>query len=114
VAFDHWRAGTYEGWFFLDSVDEARLVQKSFEGALKRLARELGDSLDRAHVFVSCRVTDWKGPDDRGAVERILSVHEILTPPADVAPEDALLDPIFTDRDKISKSKPKDEKTTFV
>jgi hypothetical protein len=110
VAFDHWRAGTDEGWFFLDSVDEARLVQKSFESALKRFGRELGDSLDRAHVFVSCRVTDWKGPDDRAAVERILPVHEIPAPPADMAPENALLNPIFTDRDKVSKRKPKDEK----
>src|SRR3989442_404007 len=28
--FEQWRNGTSEGWFFLDSVDEARLNRKNF------------------------------------------------------------------------------------
>lgn len=60
-----WQQTDTPGWFFLDSVDEARLVDvKGFERALKRFARVLGDSLDRAHVFISSRGNDWKANAD--------------------------------------------------
>jgi hypothetical protein len=36
-----WLAGSGEGWFFLDSVDEARLNRKSFDSALKRFAKDI-------------------------------------------------------------------------
>jgi hypothetical protein len=49
--FEAWRAGTNEGWFFLDSVDEARLNRKNFDTALKRFAKDIGDGLERAHVY---------------------------------------------------------------
>jgi hypothetical protein len=74
--FDSWIKGTVEGWFFCDSVDEARLNRKSFEGALKRLARALGPSSERARIFISCRVTDWKGVEDRAFIERLLPAWE--------------------------------------
>ena len=51
--FEQWRNGTGQGWFFLDSVDEARLNRKRFETALKRFARDLDLSLERARVFIS-------------------------------------------------------------
>ncbi|WP_128971175.1 hypothetical protein [Bradyrhizobium tropiciagri] len=57
--FEAWLGDSREGWFFLDSIDEARLNRKSFETALKRFARDIGDGRERAHVYVSCRVTDW-------------------------------------------------------
>jgi hypothetical protein len=63
--FESWLSGSGEGWFFLDSVDEARLNRKSFATALRRFAKDIGTGLERAHVYVSCRVTDWKGADDR-------------------------------------------------
>jgi hypothetical protein len=63
--FETWLKGTDEGYFFLDSIDEARLNQKSLEVALKRFSRALGESLPRASVFVSCRVTDWKPKAER-------------------------------------------------
>jgi hypothetical protein len=69
---DTWLAGTGEGWFFLDSVDEAKLNRKSFDGALRRFAKDLGAGIERAHVYVSCRVTDWNGPDDRAIYSRHL------------------------------------------
>jgi hypothetical protein len=34
-AFEKWRATASPGWFFLDSIDEARLNRKSFETALR-------------------------------------------------------------------------------
>ena len=75
-----WLAASGEAWFFLDSVDEARLNRKSFDTALKLFARDLGTGLERAHVYVSCRVTDWKGADDRTTYMRYLPAWE--SPPA--------------------------------
>ena len=61
----NWQQTDTPGWFFLDSVDEARLVDvKGFERALKRFACALGDSLDRAHIFISSRGNDWKANAD--------------------------------------------------
>jgi hypothetical protein len=93
--FEQWRDGTGEGWFFLDSVDEARLNRKSFESALKRFTRELGKPIERARIFVSCRVSDWKGRDDRALIERLLPAWE--QPRGNEEDENAspLLDPIF-------------------
>lgn len=68
-SFADWRDGAGEAFFFLDSIDEARLNRKSFETALKRFRRDLDRTVDRARIFISCRVTDWKGREDRGLVE---------------------------------------------
>lgn len=59
--FDAWKDSADPGWFFLDSVDEARLNAKNFERALTRFRRDVKPALHRASVFVSCRVTDWRG-----------------------------------------------------
>lgn len=60
-----WQQTVAPGWFFLDSVDEARLVDAlGFERALKRLAHALENSLDRSHIFISSRGNDWKANAD--------------------------------------------------
>lgn len=103
-----WKADTVEGYFFLDSVDEARLNRKSFETALRCLARELGDHLDHAHLHISCRVSDWRGGPDRDSIARHLPVPP-PAPPLAPEPEVALLSPIFERREKqAEKSKASD------
>ena len=63
--FENWRTGSEEAFFFLDSVDEARLNGKRFNSALKNLSRDLVRDYNRSHLFISCRVTDWKGVEDQ-------------------------------------------------
>lgn len=94
---ESWIAGSGEGWFFLDSVDEARLNRKNFDTALRRFAKDLGAGLERAHVYVSCRVTDWKGAEDRATYSRYLPAWKRPVGAPVAKPEDysALLDPIF-------------------
>jgi hypothetical protein len=59
--FDEWINGNKEAYFFLDSVDEARLNSRTaFEIALRRFSNTIGERLDRAKVFVSCRVSNWR------------------------------------------------------
>ena len=69
-----WHQSGATGWFFLDSVDEARLNHKSVEQALNRFARELGQSYDRARVLLSCRGNVWSGEPDLDLVRRTLRV----------------------------------------
>jgi hypothetical protein len=94
--FEAWQAGSDRAWFFLDSIDEARLNQKKFDAALRHLALEIGTALARASVLVSCRVSDWKNKSDRRTILDILPVPKTApgpAPPSD--PDAALLDPIF-------------------
>ncbi len=108
--FAQWRNGAEDGFFFLDSVDEARLNRKSFEGALRRFARELGASLDRIHVFVSCRVSDWKEPGDRRSIETLLPLpQEPATAEAPENSDGALLNPIFDKESQTTESTLEDE-----
>jgi len=92
--FEQWRSGTGLAWFFLDSVDEARLNRKSFETALKRFARDLNQAAERAHVFISCRVSDWDTAHDRALIEQLLPSR--AAPVSEEAPSgNPLLDPLF-------------------
>jgi hypothetical protein len=98
--FEAWRDGTQDGWFFLDSVDEARLNRKNFEAALKGFARELGAGLERAFVSVSCRASDWKGSSDSNVIDRWLPAYQRPALPGVTAADQdaALLWPIFDEK----------------
>jgi hypothetical protein len=98
--FEKWQLSTRDAWFFLDSVDEARLNRKSFELALKRFRRDLGDAFERARVLVSCRVSDWRGSEDHALIERLLPLRE--RPREEEAGSSPLLDPIFKHKKQSS------------
>lgn len=54
--FDNWKAAQAErAFFFLDSIDELKLTQRSFNTTLKQFAAALGDNLDRACVVLTTR-----------------------------------------------------------
>jgi len=98
ASFLQWKAeGQSDAWFFLDSVDEARLNSKHLANALNKFAKELQlANLGRAHVVVSCRASDWKGKADRDALENQLPYPKELDPTtASEDQDDALLAPIF-------------------
>ena len=78
--FDAWLRDDAEGYFFLDSVDEALLTSHSaFQIALRRFADTLADSLNRTRVFVSCRVSNWRATADLSMFQRYLPVAETAT-----------------------------------
>lgn len=106
--FEAWLDGSGEGWFFLDSVDEARLNRKSFDAALIRFARDLGASLERAHMYISCRATDWRGAADRATVSRYLPAWKRPTITSVAKPDDhsALLDPLFKESNSSHVGQP--------
>lgn len=71
--FEAWLVSTEEAWFFLDSVDEARLVApNAFEKAVKRFAYKISKSRHRAHIYISGRPYAWSFATDYEMVERFL------------------------------------------
>lgn len=78
--FAAWKAGASDAWFFLDSVDEARLEEpRAFEAALRRFADEIHDARHRAHVYVSSRPYAWRSSSDARLIESLLPVGETVT-----------------------------------
>jgi len=64
-AFTAWLASSEEGWFFLDSVDEARLKNpRDFELAIRKLSRQIITAKDRAHIVITGRTTAWRPKTD--------------------------------------------------
>jgi hypothetical protein len=108
TSFETWKqAGTSDAWFFLDSVDEARLNNKSFQTALRVFSNELGsDNLNRSFVIVSCRVSDWKGKSDRQALETELPFVSAAEPSIPQDPDEILLAPMFN-RETVTTQKNK-------
>ena len=59
-------------WFFLDAVDELKLAKESLRDALRHLSKTIDQSLDRAHILISCRPSDWRSYSDRVEIQHWL------------------------------------------
>lgn len=71
--FRRWLGRSDEGWFFLDSIDEARLGHpRAFERAIRRFANRIKGAEHRARVIVSGRPYAWRPVTDRAMLERQL------------------------------------------
>jgi hypothetical protein len=113
AVFQSWCVGGAPGWFFLDSIDEARLNSKSLNRALRNFGRELAQAGERAHVYISCRVSDWRGSADRQVIERLLPAYEVpIAPEADADQVARLLAPVFDKKQKQNLQTPVVTKAT--
>lgn len=71
--FQTWLQSPGEAWFFLDSVDEARLENpRAFEKALRRFAKGIAKGAHRAHIYLSSRPYAWRPKEDRRLLDEIL------------------------------------------
>lgn len=70
--FKEWRSQSNDAFFFLDSLDEAKLSRQFLGKALRKLNRVLGADILRARLVVSCRVSDWSVDADREEIEAII------------------------------------------
>jgi hypothetical protein len=99
IRFSEWTGGDAQGWFFLDSVDEARLNNKTLERALMHFRRGVGSALDRASVLISCRASDWKGTQDLKLIQDLLPLAPSRSSvQAVVSIDELLLNPVLRDR----------------
>ena len=82
--FASWREKSDKSaWFFVDSVDEAKLGGIRLERAIRRIAHGIAGSERRAHVILSGRLTDWEFRRDLGRLAEGLPVPKetVLPPP---------------------------------
>lgn len=71
--FQAWLQSTDEAWFFLDSIDEARLDHpRAFEKALRRFANGIAIGAHRAHIYISSRPYAWRPKEDQRLVDQLL------------------------------------------
>jgi len=71
--FQAWLQSTGEAWFFLDSVDEARLENpRAFEKALRCFAKGIARGAHRAHIYLTSRPYSWRQREDRRLLDEIL------------------------------------------
>ena len=88
--FEEWKAdGRETAWFFLDAVDELKLVEGKLDRALQRLSRAIDGHDNRTRIVISCRPGDWRPHLDLATVQDRLPVparrHETpIRPPEEV------------------------------
>ena len=67
--FQKWLRRGQTGWFFLDSVDEAKIRRSAdFYAALDKVVAAIGGAMDRARVLISSRISEWRPETDRQEV----------------------------------------------
>jgi hypothetical protein len=69
-----WRTRTDHAWFFVDSVDEAKLLGVDVERAVQQLADGIAGAERRSHIVLSGRLTDWEFRRDFERFERDLAI----------------------------------------
>jgi hypothetical protein len=78
-----WRTSNEAAWFFIDSVDEAKLIGVRLEKALRRLGDGIVGAERRAHIVLSGRHTDWEFKRD---LERLKNELPIPNEPVSLPP----------------------------
>jgi len=68
--FQEWLNTSDEAWFFLDSVDEARLISpNAFKRAINKFTARIANAKHRAHIYISSRPYAWRPSEDRRLLE---------------------------------------------
>ncbi len=71
--YTRWITSSDEGWFLLDSIDEARLRNPGdFERAVRKFGRSIREALTRAHIILTGRTSAWRSNTDLRFCERHL------------------------------------------
>jgi hypothetical protein len=113
-----WREGDGFAYFFLDSLDEARLTHKRFRDALKTVAQTIRGAEERAHIFISSRPSDWRWTEDLATVKEVLPVRsaESCSDLQKAAPlsDETLLGPMRPQRRSRSRYNEEDAKSDTV
>lgn len=83
-SFERWLDSQGEAWFFLDSVDEARLDNpRTFERAILSFRARIKDAQLRAHIYVSSRPYAWRSKSDSELLQRYLPFSKPKPKPGD-------------------------------
>ncbi len=92
-----WRKGVEEAWFFIDSVDEAKVAGVKFDRVVRKLAEGIHSAEERCYIFLSGRATDWEPRRDIEALKKWLPVSSVVSKP-EPTPEEELLRIVRSER----------------
>jgi len=111
AGLDTWRTVAEDAWFFIDAADDAKRVGIRLEKVVGRIADGIEGRERRAHIVLSCRVTDWQYRRDlRLIAEALLIPNEDKAPPTPlVGPEQLLIDPLRRRRQPAAETQPPEE-----
>jgi hypothetical protein len=97
-SFERWLDSPDDAWFFLDSIDEARLSHpRAFERAVRRFADRIEGAENRAHVIISGRPYAWRAVTDRAMLERWLPFAAATVEAKDGSDDGTLVERRVTD-----------------
>lgn len=100
--FQKWQRRAQTAWFFLDSVDEAKIRRSAdFYAALDKVVAAIGGAMDRARVLISSRISEWRPETDR---QEVLGRFAPARPPQQTeAPESGIsvAQIVPLDRDRV-------------
>lgn len=82
-----WRASDQPAWFFIDSIDEAKLNGRRLEVAFRKIGDGIAQGPGRAHIVLSGRLTDWQFRDDLAKLEKLLTLPPGTTTLSDLTAE---------------------------
>lgn len=102
--FEQWKASNHKGYFFLDSVDEAKLIKtEALHDALQSFTKGIGISnIPRSKVIISSRVSEWRGASDKNEICRTFQIPiESGDKNTDRSPKIVLLAPLDEDQVKL-------------
>ncbi|MDU9050792.1 MAG: hypothetical protein Q3M30_18235 [Candidatus Electrothrix sp. Rat3] len=92
--FNRWRETSSPAYFFLDAVDELKLVNiGDFKESLGQFSNDIYELLDRVNVVISCRPSDWKFDLDLEAVQDTLPILSSAPDSTDMTGEKLFLAP---------------------
>ena len=108
--FDWWKAdGSEPAWFFLDAVDELKLIEGKLDRALNRLSKAIDGHLQRARIIISCRPSDWRSGSDLNTVQHRLPVPEVRRESSIRPPEEVFIDALRSEHGGPSHAARKEE-----
>jgi hypothetical protein len=73
---EEWKNSEAIAWFFIDSVDEAKLDHIRFVDALRKIGDGLGKGLPRARLVISGRYTGWEFRADLQRLKELLPIAQ--------------------------------------
>jgi hypothetical protein len=89
--FNAWLVADRPGWFFIDSVDEAKLDGIRLEQALRQLATAIHGADGRARIVLSGRLTDWEFRRDLQRLQEELPVSTDQSVTPALTPDDLIV-----------------------
>jgi len=102
-----WRDSEEPAWFFIDSIDEAKNLNTTFESALMELAAGIAGGEARAHIVLTGRHSAWEFVRDLNTLNRELPIPSQPEELVKIDPNELVINAMHA-----GKSKEKDKTET--